>query len=441
MDLAEMISGFSMKGRKTDNGSGSIAAFNAIKQFRGIRSQLLRIFLRILPYILVLGSTLVIAATKDTYIMYCSMILAVALSILVLNFLMNSIPSALCTLWTQKSIAAKVQIFLNDNSSQGNMTDLFEDPSDPIQSDREYAQFTNDFEDSLNFNLGQLITGIAFAIILFGRAIFEFWKWLPQEFWTGLIYKAGGWDALIEGVKLNFYVYFTEYSVEEPLRFWTGITFEPFLGFILGIIAWRMVITSRYIRKLGQNFDLIPQPENLDKCGGFKPLGNLSFINALIISIWGAFLGGWIIIGSSTKYGSFYTPIYEIFFLVPIIMAVLTFLVPLWGIHVIMDEKKAYAMQELGQLSSKIHLLRQKRLDSALSLEPEASNLDIELERLKKVYEENREYPTWPFDYRILIAFITSQAVPLLGLTGIGQPTYNIIQSLLDFINQYAGTR
>jgi hypothetical protein len=85
--------------------------------------------------------------------------------------------------------------------------------------------------------------------------------------------------------------------------------------------------------------------------------------------------------------------------------------------------------------------LNQQKFLSALNLEPEPSALDEELERLSKVYEENKEYPTWPFNYRILIAFITSQAVPLLGLTGIGQPTINIIRSLLDFINQFGGPR
>jgi hypothetical protein len=438
-----------MNEKKSDLKPESDIVYTAIRQFRGIRGRFLARIMEVLPYLLLLFTVLVIFITKDTYIMYSSMIMAVALSILALSFLMQSIPKTLHTLWIQESISTKFEFRPSDMRPEKNEPNPDENPDDNpdggtqdfIQLEREYAKFINDFEDSLNFNLGQLISGAIFALILLGRSIYEFWKWLPQELWTGLIYKAGGWDALIEGIKLHFYVYFAEYSIEEPLRFWTGIMLDPILGFILGIIAWRMLITSSYIRKLGQNFDLNPQPKNPDKCGGFEPLGNLSLMNVMIISIWGAFLGGWIIIGSITKYGSFYTPMYKLFFWVPIIMAVLTFLLPLWGIHSIIEGKRVLAGRELSQLTLRIHTLNQQIFLSALNLEPEPSALDKELERLSKVYEENKEYPTWPFNYRILIAFITSQAVPLLGLTGIGQPTINIIRSLLDFINQFGGPR
>jgi HrpA-like RNA helicase len=72
-------------------------------------------------------------------------------------------------------------------------------------------------------------------------------------------------------------------------------------------------------------------------------------------------------------------------------------------------------------------------------MDAEASNLEMELSRLEKVYEDNQNYPVWPFNYNLLKAFAASQAVPLLGLTGLGAPILNVIRSMLDFLYQIGG--
>lgn len=408
--------------------------FIALERFQVVKSSLFGDLLLYTPYVLLLGSAAALFLTGDFYAMYLSMMVAVALNFLIFRLLMGSIPETFEALWDRGIISGIPQI---EGSKPGHTegVDRFGvDLSRPSILKEQYAGFIHEMERELNSQLGQYFLAIAFSLMLLARSLYEFWSWLPRDFWTGLIYRAGGWDVLIEGIKLHLYVYFMVYSVEEPLRFWLGITLEPFLGFLLGIIAWRMLIVGKYIGVLNNMFDLDPRMDHPDGCGGMEPLGKLSLINASIISVWGIFLGGWIILGSMTKYGTFYEPLYLAVLSVPIIMAVVSFIIPLWGTHAVMASKKALLRKKLNRIALNIDQLSRKRIDSAYNWVDGDLNTAQELELLKGIYHENTTYPTWPFNYRIFVAFITSQAVPILGLTGIGTPILNAISSLMNFL-------
>jgi hypothetical protein len=408
--------------------------YSALRKFQGVRNHTLRTVLAYASYALLLLSATTLIFTKSSFLMYISMIIAVALNILFFQILMKSIPEALAALWDQGIIgdnspgSLKESGLFNGNDVQGN--NLIRPP----ELAGRYERFINEMEVELNSPIRQFSMALAFSLVLFARSFYEFWTWLPDEFWTGLIYRAGGLDALIEGIKLHLYVYFAVYSVEEPLRFWLGVSIEPFLGFLLGLIAWRMLVTGRYIGELKRRFDINPKMGHPDRCGGLEPMGNLALLNALIISIWGLFLGGWIILASRTEYGSFYEPLYSVLLIIPILMAILSFILPLWGTHVVMISKKAALKQQLNQLSIKIDLLSRKRLEATCGLRECETDTSEDLENLKALHKEYSSFPTWPFNYRILLALITSQAVPFLGLTGLGAPILNIISSLMNFL-------
>jgi len=104
-----------------------------------------------------------------------------------------------------------------------------------------------------------------------------------------------------------------------------------------------------------------------------------------------------------------------------------------------MAKKKVDLNEKLDQIALKINELTQKRLDWALKGGQEPNNAANDIEKMKNVYAENIDYPVWPFNYRLLLSFISSQAIPLLGLTGLGAPILNVIRSLLDFLNQIGG--
>jgi hypothetical protein len=276
-------------------------------------------------------------------------------------------------------------------------------------------------------------------LILLARSIFEFWMWLPHDFWMGLMYRAGGAGAILDSITFYSYVFFADYSIQEPLSFWSGLFVEPFLGLIIGLIAWRMLICGKYIGLLGKEFELTPMFQHPDNCEGLEPLGNLSLLNALIISIWGIFLGGWIIIGPSAKSG-FYVPMYQALLIVPIGMALACFILPLLSIHKKMKEKGLELKDKLDRLAYKIRLLEQEKLNFAGNLNPENIDKFKDLDYIKDVYKSNLRFSTWPFNYKILLAFISSQAVPILGLTGLGAPTIGVISSIISFITKLGGT-
>ncbi len=93
---------------------------------------------------------------------------------------------------------------------------------------------------------------------------------------------------------------------------------EHFIAFIIGLMAWRMLVIGVQVWKLGKRFDLNPQLGHPDTCGGLEPLGNLCLWNALILALPGVFLGGWIILGPSTKYGDIYTSLFYKLLILPV---------------------------------------------------------------------------------------------------------------------------
>lgn len=225
-----------------------------------------------------------------------------------------------------------------------------------------------------------------------------------------------------------------------------SLVIEFFIAFIIGLMAWRMAITSIKIWQFGKKFFLKPQAEHDDGCGGLEPLGNLCLWNALIITIPGIFLGGWIIVGQSAKYSLLpeaytfmaksYTPLFFKLLLIPLVFAIISFLLPLWSIHHAMVTSRAAKQRELDQLSYEINQLDSKLLSQVDKLDPQESEKMVKkLELMQQTYQKNRFIPIWPFNTRIIVKFITSQAVPLLGLTGLGQPILKVIGSLAGFLS------
>jgi hypothetical protein len=56
------------------------------------------------------------------------------------------------------------------------------------------------------------------------------------------------------------------------------------------------------------------------------------------------------------------------------------------------------------------------------------------LDFLKVTYDQNNHFPVWPFNVQILIKFVTLQAVPVLGLTGLSQPILNVVDALTKIL-------
>lgn len=301
---------------------------------------------------------------------------------------------------------------------------------------KKYPNFMQDFENALNERSGQIVFGLLFAAVLFSRSYYDINKWLPEDFLNIPLFDAGGRGTLIWAIYIYLNYYITYMLSDNPLRFFTGFILEPILGYFLGLIAWRMLITGLQVYRVDKKFNLVPRLNDPDQCGGLNPLGRLCLYNAKIVGIWGALLGIWIILGTSYQIYDNYLPLYYNQMPILLLIAVASFFIPLWGVHCAMSKKKVDLDEKLDQIAQNINELSQKRLNWALKGEQEPDSVAKDIEKMKKVYAENINYPVWPFNYSLILSFVTSQAIPLLGLTGLGAPILNIMRSLLDFLNQ-----
>jgi hypothetical protein len=354
------------------------------------------------------------------------MILAFLLTLFIFKIMMESIPTTFHTL-----------------AIRGILIQNYSSPDNDLKAcvhHENYLKFMQDFENALNKRSGQILFGLSFSAVLLRRSYFDISEWLPDDFLNLPLFSAGDIGTQIWALYIYVTYYITAMLSDKPIRFLTGFVLEPILGYFLGLIAWRMLITGLQIYQVDKKFSLVPRLNDPDQCGGLNPLGKLCLYNAKIVGIWGALLGTWIILGTSYQINNDYLPLYYNQMPVLLLVAVASFFIPLWGVHCAMAKKKVDLNEKLDQIAQKINELAQKRLNWAIKGEQEPACAAVDIERMKKVYAENINYPVWPFNYRLLLSFITSQAIPLLGLTGLGVPILNVMRSLLDFLNQIGGS-
>jgi hypothetical protein len=269
---------------------------------------------------------------------------------------------------------------------------------------QDYQRFLDEYQQSLLSRRRYLFIGFLISINLLFSLIqsWSSFSWLFNS--SDSILSFLGWLTLIFRV----------------------ILFNIVLGYILGAGFWTMIITGVYIRKLTQEFDLNVQPSHPDGCGGVKSLGNFCLRMASPIFIVTTLFGIYSI-------GSIFFPIIidyervvqiEAYFTIIVLVLPLAWVVffdPIWKIHQTMVAKKNVyeedAAVQIAKLESRIMKLEENIWSSFEKgkLE-EAKNSKVELEILRSVYPDKTEYPTWPFDLRTQLTFLSTQIVAIIGL-------------------------
>ncbi|MDD4161652.1 MAG: hypothetical protein PHW87_04140 [Methanothrix sp.] len=410
----------------------------ALHSFRPVQNNLLLIVTKYLPTILLLGAAVDILKYGTVHIMYISWIMAVAVSIKIFHILIEKIPKTLSILWERQ-----ILVSLDDTRFRSEVEEVAQGPTsvEPRASDLdvEYTRFVQEYESLLNHPVYQWIFGFMFLLLLFfARPVYEFSNWLHPEFGPELIFRAGGAYALLEGliIYLNEYV-ITNFSRENLPGFLSGLTIEPFFGLIIGLIAWRMLITGIEIKNLGKRFNFRPQIMHPDSCGGLEPLGDLCFYNAMIISVWGIFLGGWIILGPLISEDSFYTPLFKNLLPLPMAAAMICFFLPLWDIHEVMATRKTQTQRHLSHLEKSIDRLVQDALDHEHFRSPEQMiSLANGIEQMQQFYQKYEKFPVWPFNKEMITLLITSQVVQILSLIGLGASIANNLRGVMALLGQ-----
>lgn len=378
-------------------------------QLQPIRSSILRVILYGLPWAILILLLIYLTQFKD--VLFFTALIAAAMTLFAFQMLMQQVPEVFDILWSRNIIALKA----NPQSSSVVQTIPSSVGAETPDLRQMFADYLTRVEVSLN-HPGSLILGLVFG--LFGIARFP--------------YEAGSWNT------------FVTLLLRAHLEFWFEFIFEGFIGFILGLMAWRMLFIALQVSQLEKRFDLQVQFDHPDRAGGLEPLGNLCLWNALILSIPGIFLGVWILIGSRfpdyldpQTHSFFYNDLYYKMILVPIILAPVTFILPLWSVHRLMAEKAVRVRRDLDQLGELIDRFGRELLSHAEEgASEERQKMAKNLELMQQIYQANRSIPVWPLNVNVVIKFATSQVVPLLVLTGLGQPILKIVDAMAKFIGQ-----
>jgi hypothetical protein len=193
------------------------------------------------------------------------------------------------------------------------------------------------------------------------------------------------------------------------------------IGFGLGIFAWRMVCLGGAIFALGRSFDARIRTQHPDGAGGWAPIGAVCFANALILIVPAIHVGLWralmaFVPGVRRAYGD-YADWFSGLLLVLFVLALLAFVVPLYGVHRAMVRERAQLQRQLDAIRARTDDLAARMREAAAG--GKAATLDEltkEYSQLRAVYESERAIPTWPVDLRILGKYVAAQLVPFISV-------------------------
>ena len=211
---------------------------------------------------------------------------------------------------------------------------------------------------------------------------------------------------------------------------------EALLGLALGVVLWRMLIVALKVRELGDKFTLRLELNHPDRCGGFRPLGDLCLWNALLVTVPAIYLGIWVVLAPTMPiYGTRYVELHGTFLAILAVLAPVTFVAPLWTIHGEMLRESTRLRAEVDQVGRQIDRLSRELLERSEKMSAdEAAALAHDLEVRQDNYKRTEQIPTWPIDISLALRFGTSQLIPLLGLTGLSKPIVDAIGRFGTFI-------
>jgi hypothetical protein len=329
------------------------------------------------------------AITRDLFRL--SGALAVLAELVVCYVLFGQVPEALRTVWLRGLIR---------RSRDGR-------PAAPAMID-----FLKQFEARLNHRWAWAIGGL----FVVGALLATY----PIQFW------------LREGRSP-----FTDWGQWAGFYLTTGpVAYVP-VAFIAGLLAWRVGVIAWTVNELGQRFELKLQPSHPDRCGGWRPLGDLCLTSAFVILVPAILFSVWIAVSAWPGYEIYqlWAGLFRNWLLVLCLLALFLFVLPLYRIHEQMTLQRRVVQRELDELSLKIE-------DLSLTLRQESERLTADeikkrldaLQAMQQVYDKDQRTPTWPFDWSLFARFVAGLAVPFLSLVGATGPLVSIVEAALALL-------
>ena len=172
---------------------------------------------------------------------------------------------------------------------------------------------------------------------------------------------------------------------------------EMLLGAVAGYYVGQMVAYGT----LGglarrENVSIVAKYGHIDRAAGLKPIGDFYFFQAMVVAIPCVYIAvWWFLIPLLPHYLHWRNP-YLGLLAVGLIFEILSFLLPMWIFHSIMQEQKIKSLVQADELSKKIDELENRILQAA---DPrEINDLQKQLDFQQQQYWEIEHMPTWPVD-------------------------------------------
>ncbi|MGD2250715.1 MAG: hypothetical protein PVF58_20145 [Candidatus Methanofastidiosia archaeon] len=238
---------------------------------------------------------------------------------------------------------------------------------------------------------------------------------------------------------LNFLIHREEIN-ELDILVWNDINFFPLnwtvliivsslMWFMVGIFIWKMYCVVYFMKELAQQYEFALNPYNLDRFGGFKPLGRLWLnIGLIIIPILLFYVNLFIFYRFFRLPYPLIDKYYDIVLIASYTIVITVLLIyPMQGYHNIIKNQKT---KLLGNVETRIDRPWQrveKRLLSGRRMRLPKYSVK-QLDQIDTVASKIQNIPSWPFTSSEKISIVLSVIVPwvveILGrLIGLFQGT------------------
>jgi hypothetical protein len=288
-------------------------------------------------------------------------LIAVPCQLILLDYFLKAIPDTFMDLWRNKVIQNKTK---------------------PGNSIKQYSEQLKILETKINDRESMIFGFVVVTIFLFSSLYF------------------------------GYKVALTEYSTvkSHDIRFFplSDIVFHIMTAFFIYLLFAASVkgfFLISLIRRLQEDYIIRIRPVHPDKCGGFKPLGDLcikfdyAFFIATVFSLFYFFFPQ----GTGIP-----APFLE--FLVLIFLSTFLLFYPIWPIH---NSIKKQKIDTLSKLNEKLDPIYQEVMieDSDISVK----KLE-KIERMDIIYERVSKMSEWPFDIGNWLKYLITILIPLLGI-------------------------
>lgn len=216
------------------------------------------------------------------------------------------------------------------------------------------------------------------------------------------------------------------------------VIIDVLIAFPVGVAFWRFVIVAIFISRLCKQYRLKVQFSHPDKCGGLKEIGDICLLNALVFLVPAIFLSCLIVLARIP--GIELLKLWEEYFkkglLVLTSLSFFLFFQPILLVHIQMKRQLKEIKCELEKISLEIEKANSRLRKEFSNISGEDIEKDInKIEQLKKIYIENVNFPTWPFNLSLLLKLFSSSVIPLMTLLGTTEPLIKLFEAVNALIN------